>query len=379
MKIESKRSLDQELERSVLEGLACEWQLGADGLPPAVAARLRRPTFRLSDMLSRWGYWNGQTRQIVISRKLVRKYPWDSVREILLHEMAHQVADEAFGASSQKAHGDMFQQACALLQANPAASGDCLTLEERIRSGAIAQRDVIMDRIDKLMALAQSSHRHEAEAAMLKAHELIAKHHVHHIKTGATRHFISAFVGEPALRHFQDDYEMANLLQDCYFVQGIWVRAFVRTKGKPGRVLEISGTPRNVGMARHVHAVLTRTIKKEWARYKTTRPVSVGARLDFALGLLQGFSQKINRQVDHLTADHDTRALIRVGDTQLESYFRLRYPRTRTFRRSARQKCASAQAAGRQIGRNLTIARAVESSEFRSHRRLPPGKPSGQR
>jgi hypothetical protein len=231
-----------------------------------------------------------------------------------------------------------------------------------------------MDRIDKLMALAQSSHRHEAEAAMLKAHELIARHHIRHVKNGTTRQFISAFVGEPALRHFQDDYEMANLLQDSYFVQGIWVRSFVMAKGKPGRVLEISGTPKNVDLARYAHAVLARTMKAEWARYKATRRVSAGARLDFALGLLEGFRQKIQRQVEHLSADNDTKALIRIRDTQLEAYFRQRYPQTRAIRRSARQKCASAQAAGREIGRNLTIAKAVESGARKSQRRLPPGK-----
>jgi hypothetical protein len=325
-------------------------------------------------MRSRWGYWNGRTRQIVLSRNLVRKYPWDSVREILLHEMAHQVADEVFGADHRAPHGDRFQHACALLQANPAASGNCLPLEERIRLGTVSRRDAMMDRIDKLMSLAQSSHRHEAEAAMLKAHELIAKYHLRHVESGASRHFVSAFVGEPALRHHQDEYEMANLLQDCYFVQGIWVRAFVVSKGKPGRVLEISGTPKNVSLARHAHAVLTRTIKSEWATYRTTRRVPARARLDFALGIIGGFKQKIDRQVRRFATHPRTRALMRVRDVELETYFRLRYPRTRSFSRNSRQRCAGAETAGREIGRRLTISKAVEDNAQQSPMCLPGGK-----
>jgi hypothetical protein len=285
--------------------------------------------------------------------------------------MAHQVADEVFGADHQAPHGDRFQHACALLQANPAASGACLTLEERLRLGAVSRRDAMMDRIDKLMSLAQSSHRHEAEAAMLKAHELIAKYHLRHVENGTSRHFVSAFVGEPALRHHQDEYEMANLLQDCYFVQGIWVRAFVVSKGKPGRVLEISGTPKNVSLARHAHAVLTRTIKSEWGTYKTDRRVPARARLDFALGIIEGFRQKMDRQVRQLSTHPDTRALIRIRDVQLETYFRLRYPRTRTFSRTSRQRCADAEAAGKEIGRRLTISKAVENNTRQSPMCLP--------
>ena len=229
-------------------------------------------------MNSRWGYWNGQTRQIVLSRKLILKYPWDSVLEILLHEMAHQVAEQAFGADGRKPHGEPFLKACNLLQANPAATGTYPPLEERIRNGAVSRRDALMARVDKLMSLAQSSHRPEAEAAMLKAHELIAKYNIDHIENGVKRQFISAFVGRSALRHYQDDYELANLLQDCYFVRGIWVRAFVMAKEKTGRVLEISGTPKNVSIARHVHAVLTRTIGTEWQKYKTANEAPARAR-----------------------------------------------------------------------------------------------------
>ena len=359
------------MERTLLKGLVEEWNTHSTDLPQEIAEKLKPPTFRLSDMNARWGYWSSRNRQIVLSRKLVLTYPWDSVREILLHEMAHQVADQAFFAYNQPPHGELFQKACRLLGANPAASGTYPPLEERISDNALGRRDALLARIDKLMSLAQSSHRHEAEAAMLKAHELIAKYHIDHIQKNVERQYISAFVGQPALRHYQDDYELANLLQDSYFVRGIWVRAYVTGREKMGRALEISGTIKNVGIARHVHTVLSRTIKAEWQQYRTENNAPARARVDFALGIIGGFEQKIKGQIEDLTSNPGAGALIRSGDRQLETYFKRRYPRTRSITRTVRQRYTEAEADGHKIGRRLTISKAVERKARQSLKFLP--------
>ncbi len=109
-----------------------------------------------------------------------------------------------------------------------------------------------MTRIKKLLALAESSNAHEAEAAMMKAHELIAKYNIDLINTNERREFMSIFLGKPALRHWREDYHLAGLIQDFYFVQGIWVPAYVVDKEKMGRVLELSGTARNLKIAEYV-------------------------------------------------------------------------------------------------------------------------------
>ncbi len=367
----SNHRVELELERVILKGLVQEWHTRSDDLPQSIAEKLKPPTFRLSDMSSRWGYWESDQRQIVLSRKLVLNYPWDSVLEILLHEMAHQVADQGFLAHHQRPHGPLFREACRLLNANPAVTGACPPLEERISGNAHHPPDGLVARIDKLLSLAQSSHRHEAEAAMLKAHELIAKYNIDLVKIGMKRQFTSAFVGLPALRHYQDDYELANLLQDHYFVRGIWVRAYVTDREKMGRVLEISGTIKNVSIARHVHTVLSRKIKSEWTRYRAENEAPARARLDFILGIIRGFEQKVSGQIEKLTADPDSGALIRLGDSQLESYFKQRYPRTRNINRRARQKYAEALIDGQRIGRRIVISKALVDKRQQKVNRLP--------
>lgn len=359
----------QELERALLHGLGCEWESACAVLPATVAQALRRPSFRLAPLISSWGHWSPHKREIVVRRRLVLDYPWDSVREVLLHEIAHQVAEQALGGGGQAPHGAAFQRACRMLGANPRASGDYVPLEDRIQRREMDRLDARMNRIDKLMALAQSSHRHEAEAAMLKAHELIAKYNVDRIAGGGPSRFVSAFAGAPALRHPRDAYHLANLLQDCYFVSGIWVAAYVLEKGKMGRVLEISGTHKNVSIARHVHAVLERTIRGEWQRFQLLQQTPARARVDFAIGIVSGFREKLENQY-RAASDPTPHALVRIEDPELTRYVVRRYPYTRTVRGGALRPHAGVRAAGARIGRDLVISKAIEE-RGRSKRLLP--------
>ncbi|MGD9004926.1 MAG: SprT-like domain-containing protein, partial [Desulfobacterales bacterium] len=120
----SETLVQQDLERSLLHGIACEWESAWLGLDPDKQQLLRKPTFAIKDMKNQWGNWSAEKRQIAISRHLVHDYSWDSVRDVLLHEMAHQIAHELFGASTQTPHGPAFQQACELLRIHPIASAD---------------------------------------------------------------------------------------------------------------------------------------------------------------------------------------------------------------------------------------------------------------
>ena len=258
-------------ERRVLNGLVHEWELAASELEDHLRARLRRPLFRLADTPGRLGLWDAAKREICLNRDLACTHPWDEVRDVLRHEMAHQLAHTLLAADGQPPHGPAFHQACLMLRADPAASTARRTLHQRLAAGNAREKDHRHARIRKLLALAQSGNAHEAQAAMLKAHELMARHHITTLKTDPERAFVSIFLGQPALRHFKEAYVLANLIQDFYFVQGIWVSAFVVAKGKPGRVLEISGTIANVQHAAYVFDFIRRFTDREWTSYRRGR------------------------------------------------------------------------------------------------------------
>ena len=188
----------------MLHGLALEWENALWVLPTDMRLRMRLPIFRLADSGSRLGWWLGERREIVLSQRLVFDYPWDCVVEVLIHETAHQLAQEVLGANGEPPHGPRFQEACRLLRANPKASGRYRPLRDRLAGDPLSTRDRILERIKKLLALAESGNPHEAEAAMVKAHALIAKYNVDLLARNARREFVSLFVGQPALRHFRE-------------------------------------------------------------------------------------------------------------------------------------------------------------------------------
>jgi hypothetical protein len=347
-------------ERSVLYGLACEWDASLGVLDGAHRSRMRRPLFSLRDMKRTWGTWTRDRREISLSRDLVFNHSWDSVREVLLHETAHQLADELLGASRETPHGPAFHRACSLLRANPEASGTCLPLDARasLEDGPGGHR--ILSRVRKLMALAESPNRHEAEAAMAKAHELMEKNNLDRIRREEPRTFSSLFLGRPALRHPREDYALALLLQDFYFVMGIWVPAFVLEKGKMGRVLEISGTRRNLKVAAYVYDFVRHFVETKWTAYNRDRGLNRYRKTDFSVGILEGFRSKVEqRNRPPARGGRDGTALAKVRDVQLENYFSYRHPHVSTLYRRGSREDPGVRKDGERVGRNLVIHKGV--------------------
>ncbi len=348
-----------ELERRILHGMACEWQAALLNLEPTKRQRMRRPLFAIKDMQTRWGNWSQEKREISLSRQLVLNYPWDSIRDVLLHETAHQIAQQLFGASMQRAHGPAFKQACEVLRIHPAASAAYQPLQDRFLQDHSSNYDKRMLRIKKLLALAESKNRFEADAAMTKAHELIARHNIELNRQEDRRQFISIFIGPPALRHPREDYHLANLLQDYYFISGIWVSAYVIKKAKMGRVLEISGTVQNLKIAEYVHDFIVQFIDAQWRKYNHKKRLNRFRKTDFAVGIIEGFRDKLESSVVKKKTKKDIFALIQKGDPQLEKYFKFKYPHTASVKKTAHHQDARIIRDGKKVGKTLVIARGI--------------------
>ncbi|MCK4485603.1 MAG: DUF2786 domain-containing protein [Desulfobacterales bacterium] len=362
--------IQQELERRILHGLACEWEEVLWVLDSPHEELMRKPLFSLGDMKSKLGEWFREKREICLSRNLVLNHSWDAVREVLLHEMAHQFADEVLGASDEPPHGPTFQRACHLLRANPKASDKYEPLDERILRELSRSEDRIMQRVKKLMALAQSQNQHEAEAAMAKAHQLIGKYNVDLLTHEENRNFVSVFIGKPALRHFREEYALARLLTDFYFVFGIWMPAYVVDKGKMGSVLEISGTVQNIKIAHYVYDFVQQSTNSQWDEYNRNNGLNRYRKTDFAIGIIQGFSSKLKSQSETKRKLKDTcplvprsgrreRALIKIEDPLLKKYVGYKYPRTLSVSGKALSHDHNVLKDGVSVGKKLVISKGI--------------------
>ncbi|MBW2568687.1 MAG: DUF2786 domain-containing protein [Deltaproteobacteria bacterium] len=356
-------SLPQGLERRILHGLACEWKTALWVLESSHRKLMHRPLFSLRNMTSRLGYWSSERREICISQNFILHHPWDAVREVLLHEIAHQFANEVLSAYGEPPHGPKFCMACKLLRANPKASGNYSPLHERIFHEALSPEDKILLKVKKLMALAESQNQHEAELAMAKAHELVAKYNVDLITRNEDRNFISVFVGTPALRHFRIDYHLARLIQDFYFVYGLWVPAYVLEKGKMGRVLEISGTVQNTKIACYVHDFVQQFIQSQWHQYNNDKKLNHYRMIDFSVGIVQGFRSKLKVQSKKEKKSTTRQALIKITDPLLIKYADHRYPHTTTLKRRVSNQNDNVLKDGMKIGRKLVISKGITDKE----------------
>jgi hypothetical protein len=363
-------SLNASLERAILLGLAAEWSAAAEMLGDRHRRLISPPLFAMRDMGSRLGRWDPEKREIAVSRRLVFEHPWDAVRDVLLHEMAHQLAQRLPGGSRETAHGPVFHEACKILRADPRASGIYPTLQERIAAGCAAENDRLLVKIRKLLALAQSGNRHEAEAAMDKAHELARKYNVDPQRLPENRSYVSVFLGKPALRHFREFYHLSGLLQEFYFVQGIWVSAWVVEREKMGRVLEISGTCANVQMAAYVYDFVNRYIDLQWRRFNRSRSLNRFRRTDFAVGVIEGFREKLAGTAKKAESK-DAGAVVPYADPLLTRYVRDRYPRLRSVQHRGVQEDPEVMQEGVRRGRKLVISKGVEHAGNRERPRLP--------
>jgi hypothetical protein len=343
-------------ERDILLGLAAEWEEAVSRLPRALRARLRRPQFALSGAASRLGVWDAARGQIRIARGFALERGWDEVRELLRHEAAHQVADEALGGRAETAHGAAFHEACRLLGADPGASGEFVPLADRIAGETDPRQARTLSRVRKLLALASSSNRHEAELALLRAREYARRHRVD--VDGEQRQFVSAFAGAPALRHGRDEYLLAALVTGAWEVYGIWVPAWVRGRGRMGTALELSGGPAQVRLAGYAHDFVRRHIEAEWGRYNRGRRLGARRRTDFACGVIEGFRGKLERSGKSPSAGE---AVVRAGrDPQLSRYLAARYPRRTTIRRGGGRVDPGVHRDGVRAGERLVIREGVE-------------------
>jgi len=309
------------------------------------AGKLRRPPIELTDSTDRLGAWVGVSRRLQISRRLLLSHGWGTLVEVLKHEMAHQFVDEVLGLRAESAHGPSFRRVCDERGFDARAAGVPAPGEERAP---------VLERIAKLLALAESPNEHEAQAAMNAAQRLMLKYNIdaasHPQRAASFRH-----LGKPSGRISESERILATILSEHFFVDAIWVPVWRPAEGRRGSVLEICGRLPNLEMAEYVYAFLTSTSERLWNEYRRAHGIRRNAaRRAFLAGVMSGFRSKLADQAARDTAD----GLVWVGDADVEQYFKQRHPRVR-WTRHVSSRGSSAHREGAEAGRRIVLHRGV--------------------
>ena len=83
-------------------------------------------------------------------------------------------------------------------------------------------------------------------------------------------------------------------------------------------------------------------------------------KTDFAVGLIEGFCDKLAAQKPVVSDQEATTAVTPLKDPMLGVYMSHRYPRTRTFQRSASSQDDRVLKNGFDIGKHLVISKGIE-------------------
>ena len=359
--------VQENLERRMLERLKYEWRRIYHDLSYAdhvLAKQLPVPSMVIVDMNSCLGQYLPDLQEIRLNRTLLMNGRWDSVCEVLRHEVAHHMAGLYPEYQLQPPHGDIFKECCRKINANPRASGTYKTLEQRVWEDAENEPDRIMVKVKKLMGLAASKNRFEAAAAAAKANQLISRYNIDLIRHDKPRNFESIILTEPVLKRSQSACLAAVILQTFYFVETVWTTSYIVSKGRVGYVLEITGTVTNIKIADYVFNYILRYAESSWLEYKKSHP-SCRSKSGYMSGVVEGFREKLIKQkmeaVAQTTADHDLNALIPTGDKRLAQHFHMRYPRLQTDSLVQSSASRSAYESGKEQGRNLNVSKGITS------------------
>jgi hypothetical protein len=358
--------LDTWLETMLLRQLSDDWeQLNWE----LFGSAMRRPIFELCDSEGLLGSWRAQDRTISISRAAAMTRPWAETLETLKHEAAHQYVDEVLGGDDTP-HGPRFREVCCARGIDARATGVATGTES---SAVDSARLRVVARVQKLLALAQSSNRNEAELAAATAQRIMLKYNLDLQRDGGgeSSECGHLWIGEPTGRVQAHQYALASLLIDHFFVHAIWIRVYRPREAKHGSVLEICGRPENLAMAEYVHQFVLGTIERLWREHKRTAKLrSDRDRRSFLSGAVRGLRDKLKSQ----RRNAEQEGLVWTGDAQARAYYRRRHPRIVSTGGSS-VGSRDAYAKGKSAGERIVISKPVHGeSTPATPRALGPAK-----
>jgi Protein of unknown function (DUF2786)/SprT-like family len=331
--------------------------------------------------ITNYGEWRSATRTIVLADHLISDYPWNVVLEVLKHEMAHQYVHEVDGLASAPPHGDAFTDACHRLgvPAWAAAASGTLPPEigHAITTQLSAEEERLLRRAEKLLALAGSTHEHEAQLAMQRAQELFAKHHLASLRIRQGSHMTYLILRLKRKKIWAYEKMIISLLVRHFFVYIVRFNEFAPEHCTDYKALDIMGAPENVVMAEYVFHYLQRAAEELWEDH--IKAQSRAHKPSFQRGVIQGFDEKLKEtQVEAKVAQeqglaaHDVTALVAAGQALIANTIgRQRWPKiSRRGAGSGRFDQRSFEA-GEVEGQKIVLHKGLSARQGNRGRLLP--------
>lgn len=296
------------------------------------------------------GHFNANYYQIALNRKLIYTAKDSVLRDILKHELAHYLTFLEYG--QVQAHGPEFRATCARYNFPDEIAHATINLE-RANEEKVGDIDSerVLEKVKKLLQLAQSSNAHEAELATLKANALLLRHNLDHLKLDNQDEPL--YMDRVLVQKRKDAKTTA-----IYDMLRHFIVKTVISYGKHSCCLEVSGSLTNVKLAVYIANFLDKEFDHLWERAKKEHSLQgLRAKNSFFLGIAKGFEFKMKESKAQFST-HEQKALM-VVEQDLNEKAKVIYRRL-GFTRTGNNIDAHAGSIGVQSGKNLSIRQGVE-------------------
>ncbi len=154
-----------------------------------------------------------------------------------------------------------------------------------------------MAKVEKLLALSQSSNEHEAALAMQKANDLIEKYHIQELGFDQEYRYGFGIIDRKRKRIESYQRRICTILHDFFFVRVVLSSLYDPLCNDTYKTIELLGTKENVAIAEYCYHFLENRLASLWSlnrkRFKGTTRTEKNS---YYLGLLRGFYQKLQEQ-----------------------------------------------------------------------------------
>ena len=288
--------------------------------------------------------------QIALNRKLISEAKESVLRDILKHELAHYLTYIIHG--EVPAHGSEFQEVCRTFGLSREIAQATMQLQEaNLEKVGDLDAEKVLEKVKKLLQLAQSSNTHEAELATMKANSLLLRHNLDHVQSYEEPIYLDRL-----LRRSRKDSKLCAIQS---ILKHFIVKA-VMSSGQNACCLEVSGTLTNVKLARYVAEFLEREMDYLWSEAQREHGLKgLRSKNSFFAGIAKGFDLKMSKVKQDFTTD-EQKALVLV-ERGLDEKTKMIYRRLSSYSSGASYH-EEAGHLGVEKGKNLSIRQGVESS-----------------
>ena len=251
---------------------------------------LSTPIINISAGKKTLGLWSDKNKTLSISNHLIKNEIWDIVLEVLKHEMAHQYVSEFYNNADR--HGKYFKKACAVLGVHRAFITGSVDYNKNLQlfKGELPEEaKKMLTRVEKLMALGQSSNEAEAQSASRKANYLLNKYNLQQINNGDKNLDIKYFtICHKKKRIESIQKAILSILENYYYVNCLTSNTYHAQDNAVYKSIVLVGKRESLKVAEYVYHFLLDTAQTLWLNFKKRRKAQRREKISFDMGFIAG-------------------------------------------------------------------------------------------